>query len=150
MNKFIKQIIDYLLALICKGLDCKKINVIQSIQVQSTKIKLKGENTMIAQFQVDQHAIWEIGFLNDDGVPVKVALFEFASLNPDITVEEIQQDSPDNLYRLKISASIPTVGEIQANGKTGSGIDLPISLAVTTIPDEAESVSSVVRIEENV
>lgn len=106
---------------------------------------------MIAQFQVDQHAIWEIGFLNDNGAPVKVALFEFASLNPDITVEDVTGDlAPDNLYRLKISASVPTVGEIQANGKTASGIDLPISLAVTTIPDEAESVSSVVRIEENV
>lgn len=150
MNTFIKNIVDYLLSLICKGLNCNKelYKIKQSIQISSTKLTLKGDNKMIVQFQTDQHAVWSIQFLNDDGVPVNVPLFTLESLNSAIVAERLP-DGENFLFNVKISSATEAVGEVRATGKTASGIDIPISIAVTTIPDEAERATSTVVINEN-
>jgi len=79
---------------------------------------------------------------------VNVALFTVESLTQDIQVERLP-DGENFVFNVKITATAATAGEVRAIGKTASGIDIPISIAVTTIPDEAESATSTVVINEN-
>lgn len=111
-------------------------------------IKIIGVIKM-TQFQLDQSAIWKLQFLNDNGVPVEVADFQAVSSVEGLTVEILPVDPETWTYSTKISATEVTAGSIDAKGITASGNEIPTQLAVSTIPDEAESVTSVVEIIEN-
>jgi hypothetical protein len=125
----------------------KKYKVSQTLIFNNT-IKIKGELKM-TQFQIDQSAIWKLQFLNDNDVAVEVASFEAVSSVEGLTVEILAVDTDTWTYSVKISATEVVAGSIDAKGVTASGVELPVQLAVSTIPDEAESVTSVVEIVEN-
>jgi len=128
----------------------KKIRVRQTLKFNNSQTikNFVGENIM-TQFQLDQHAIWSLNFLNDNQMPVEVASFSAVSNVEGIVVEVLPYNPETFTYSVKISATAVTAGAVEAMGVTASGVQIPIQLAVTTIPDEAESVTSSVVINEN-
>lgn len=122
-----------------------KDKIIATLKITNYKIKQLGENAMI-EMQTDQKFWIDLQYPDDGGVPVPVGTRTASSTNPDaFTITEIPIEPIPEVptYRFEVKGSngvVTGAGSVLVEADPGNGVLLSYELAVSTIPNQAESV----------